>query len=320
MGVVDSTTDCLGLEAAGIIREAGPCVKDLAVGDRVFVFGAGCFSTGLIISQKYCAKIPDSLSFDEAATMPCVYSTVLHGLLDIGRLEAGQTVLIHSACGGVGLAAIQICLMVGAQIYCTVGSEEKKDHLASVFDIPRSRILYSRDSTFLDDVLAATNGRGVDLVLNSLSGDLLHASWRCVAEFGSMIEIGKRDFIGHGKLNLDVFEANRSYHGVDLGLLAERKPRGVTRYEMREREGEAEGTTRRTMLMVIMKGYWNRLSNFTNKVSSARFNRSNVLRRVMWRRRFDLCRKDSTSAKLSCPWTRSTRHRSNRNHISHDSG
>ncbi|KAI8160165.1 Highly reducing polyketide synthase [Colletotrichum sp. SAR 10_70] len=224
MGIVDSANSRMGLEAAGVVREIGPNVRTLAPGDRVFVFGGGCFSTGITISEKLCVKIPDSLSFEDAATMPCVFSTVIHGLLDIGRLESGDSVLIHSACGGVGLAAMQICKMAGAEIFCTVGSEEKAKYLMSTFGMPRDHIFQSRDASFLPDILDATGGRGVDIVLNSLSGELLHASWSCVAEFGRMIEIGKRDFIGNGKLALNPFEMNRSYHGVDLGHLIELKP------------------------------------------------------------------------------------------------
>ncbi|EQB57236.1 KR domain-containing protein [Colletotrichum gloeosporioides Cg-14] len=224
MGIVDSANSRMGLEAAGVVREIGPKVRALAPGDRVFVFGGGCFSTGITISEKLCVKIPDSLSFEDAATMPCVFSTVIHGLLEVGRLEAGDSVLIHSACGGVGLAAIQICNMAGAEIFCTVGSEEKAEYLMSTFGMPRDHIFQSRDASFLPDILKATGGRGVDIVLNSLSGELLHASWSCVAEFGRMIEIGKRDFIGNGKLALNPFEMNRSYHGVDLGHLIELKP------------------------------------------------------------------------------------------------
>ncbi|KAI8272976.1 Highly reducing polyketide synthase FUM1 [Colletotrichum sp. SAR 10_98] len=224
MGIVDSANSRMGLEAAGVVREIGPNVRALAPGDRVFVFGGGCFSTGITISEKLCVKIPDSLSFEDAATMPCVFSTVIHGLLEVGRLEFGDSVLIHSACGGVGLAAMQICKMAGAEIFCTVGSEEKAKYLMSTFGMPRDHIFQSRDASFLPDLLDATGGRGVDIVLNSLSGELLHASWSCVAEFGRMIEIGKRDFIGNGKLALNPFEMNRSYHGVDLGHLIELKP------------------------------------------------------------------------------------------------
>ncbi|KAK2038839.1 KR domain-containing protein [Colletotrichum somersetense] len=225
MGIVDSNASSPGLEAAGVVRQTGPDTKALAEGDRVFVFGGGCFSTGIVISEKLCVKIPDALSFEDAATMPCVFATVIYGLLDVARISEGDSVLIHSACGGVGLAAIQICKMVGAEIYCTVGSDEKIRHLGEFYGIPRDRIFNSRDLSFLPDVLRATEGRGVDVVLNSLSGELLHASWDCVAAFGKMIEIGKRDLIGNGNLALNPFVHNRSYHGVDLGHLIEIKPR-----------------------------------------------------------------------------------------------
>ncbi|KAK6954931.1 hypothetical protein Daesc_002560 [Daldinia eschscholtzii] len=222
MGIVENRVKVtLGIEASGVISKVGPDVKDLRPGDRVFLTGEGCFSTHLVVPQRLCAKIPDSLSFEDAATMPCVFATVVYGLLDVGQLQKKQTLLIHSACGGVGLAAIQVAKMIGADIYCTVGNEEKVQYLMSTFNIPRSRIFNSRDKSFLGDIMTATGGRGVDIVLNSLSGELLHASWECVAEFGKMIEIGKRDLIGNGKLALNVFELNRSYHGIDWGHILE---------------------------------------------------------------------------------------------------
>lgn len=224
MGIVDSPQKALGLEAAGIVKAIGPDVRNLCPGDRVLVFGGGCFSTRIVITEKLCARIPSSLDFEDAATMPCVFSTVIYGLLDVGRLASGQSVLIHSACGGVGLAAIQICKMIGADIFCTVGNEEKAKYLEDTWGIPRHRVFNSRDLSFQDSVLKATGARGVDLVLNSLSGELLHASWNCVAEFGKMVELGKRDLIGNGKLALNIFELNRSYHGVDLGHLIDLKP------------------------------------------------------------------------------------------------
>lgn len=86
--------------------------------------------------------------------------------------------------------------------------------------IPRANIFTSRDASFLEDILRATNGRGVDVVLNSLSGELLHASWQCVAEYGVMVEIGKRDFRRRAKLSMEMFEANRTFVGLDLWQLS----------------------------------------------------------------------------------------------------
>jgi NADPH:quinone reductase-like Zn-dependent oxidoreductase len=102
------------------------------------------------------------------------------------------------------------------QIYVTVGNEEKAKFIMETHGIPRDHIFNSRDESFKDDVLKATNGRGVDVVMNSLSGELLHASWKCVAEYGMMVEIGKTDLIGEGRLAMEVFEKNRGYHGVDI--------------------------------------------------------------------------------------------------------
>lgn len=90
--------------------------------------------------------------------------------------------------------------------------------------IARHHIFNSRNSSFLTDIQRETNGRGVDIVLNSLSGELLHTSWKCVAEYGKMLEIGKRDFIGRGMLSMDLFEANRGFFGIDLARLSVERP------------------------------------------------------------------------------------------------
>jgi hypothetical protein len=112
----------------------------------------------------------------------------------------------------------------------TVGSEEKVKFIMEAHGIPRENIFNSRDESFKDDIMRATNGRGVDVVLNSLSGELLHASWKCVAEYGMMIEIGKGDLIGQGRLAMEVFEQNRGYHGVDVSKLGLEHPVQTTKY------------------------------------------------------------------------------------------
>lgn len=120
---------------------------------------------------------------------------------------------------GVGICAINVAKWIGARIYATVGTEEKAAFLTNEFGIPRSNIFNSRDGSFLDDVMKATEGVGVDLVLNSLSGELLHTSWKCVAPHGAMIEIGKRDMVGRGQLALDPFEDNRTFMGGEVARL-----------------------------------------------------------------------------------------------------
>lgn len=105
-----------------------------------------------------------------------------------------------------------------------MGNEEKVQYLVETFDIPRNRIFHSRNTSFLLGLMRETDNKGVDIVLNSLSGELLHASWKCAANFGKMIEIGKRDFIGFGRLNMDLFEANRSFCGMDLAQVCSERP------------------------------------------------------------------------------------------------
>ncbi|KAL7621887.1 hypothetical protein AAE478_007387 [Parahypoxylon ruwenzoriense] len=224
-GIIQSSTPGripLGYEMSGIVRKVGSAVTDLAPGDRVMALCNGCLGTKNITPAEIATKIPDDLSFEAAATIPVCFGTVIYSLIDIGRLEAGQSILIHSACGGVGLAALQLSRTLGAEIYATVGSEKKVEYLVNNFGIPRSRIFNSRDASFAEGVMRETGGRGVDLVLNSLSGELLHESWRCVARFGIMVELGLRDSKGSGRLNMLPFAENRAYYGVNLSEFKER--------------------------------------------------------------------------------------------------
>ncbi|GIJ99998.1 type I iterative polyketide synthase [Aspergillus viridinutans] len=220
LDIVHSKDSRLGLEAAGVVRKVGSEVTNCSPGDRVFVIGPGCFATTIVVAAARCTKIPDSLSIQDAATMPLVFSTVIHCLVDIGQLDKSQTVLIHSASGGVGLAAMQICQMLGATIYATVSSKEKGDYLIKTYGIPENHIFSSRDSSFLSEAMNATHGRGVDIVLNTLSGELFHASCECVTECGKLIDLAK----GNSQLSGKHFRSNATYTVVDLTDYIRLKP------------------------------------------------------------------------------------------------
>ncbi|KAK5991432.1 Highly reducing polyketide synthase FUM1 [Cladobotryum mycophilum] len=214
----------IGLDGAGIIRSLGAGVKDFVVGDRVAcVIPRGAMSTARV-PYAACYKIPDDMSLQEAATIPNVFITALYSLVDVARVTAGQTVLIHSAAGGLGHAALAICKYLKAEVFATVGSEEKVEYLVTKFNIPRNRIFNSRNDSFVDSIMHETNGQGVDIVLNSLSGKLLHASWACVSEFGCMVELGKRDLIDSGSLAMKPFLKNRTYTCVDVGHIGIKRP------------------------------------------------------------------------------------------------
>jgi NADPH:quinone reductase-like Zn-dependent oxidoreductase len=120
--------------------------------------------------------------------------------------------------------------MIGAEIYTTVSSEKKTDFLMQEFSLPRTHIFNSRSVSFEQDLLKATNGKGVDLALNSLSGSLLHATWRCIAKWGTMVEISKRDLLGAAKLDMEVFLANRSYRCVDIDAMCKERPEMISRF------------------------------------------------------------------------------------------
>ncbi|WQF89974.1 Putative Acyl transferase domain superfamily, quinone oxidoreductase/zeta-crystallin, thiolase [Colletotrichum destructivum] len=232
MGLIDpSSPKGLGCEASGVVTATGSLVTNLRIGDRVMVFApqAACFSTDIQAPAQLCIRIPDELGFADAATMPCVFVTVLRALLDKAGLQAGQTVLVHSAAGGVGIAAMQVARWIGATVYATVGSEEKVDFISKTWNIPREHIFSSRDSRFVEGIKAATGGRGVDVVLNSLAGELLHASWECVAPHGTFIELGKRDTLAGGRLAMEAFDGNRSFIGVEMANLAAQDPSIIAR-------------------------------------------------------------------------------------------
>ncbi|KAL2074713.1 hypothetical protein VTL71DRAFT_8492 [Oculimacula yallundae] len=230
-----------GYEAAGVVRRVGKNVTKLRAGDRAVVLGSSTFSTVLTAPAILCEKLSDNISFLEGACIPTVFMTAVYGLMDLGHLSKDQSVLIHSGCGGVGLAAIQVAQMLGAEIYTTVGSESKVQYLMETCGIPRNRIFNSRSDSFVENLLRETGGKGADVVLNSLSGELLHASWKCVAEWGTMVEIGKRDLLGNGRLDMHQFLANRSYCCLDLDQMTTDRPEVENRLLRYTLECFAEG-------------------------------------------------------------------------------
>lgn len=224
MQIIPGRDPKFGYEAAGVVRRVGSKVTRHAVGDRVIAMGISTFSTVITSKEVYFEKLPDHVSFVEGACIPLVFVTAVYGLRDVGRLGKGQSVLIHSGAGGVGLAAIQVAQMLGADIYTTVGSEKKVQYLMDTYGIPRNRIFNSRNASFVDDLMRETNGKGVDVALNSLAGELLHATWKCVAKWGTMVEIGKRDLLGNARLDMGPFLENRNYRCFDIDQMRVERP------------------------------------------------------------------------------------------------
>lgn len=181
--------------------------------------GPGHFLTHERFPEWACQQLEEDEDFNVVSTLPIVFATALYALHHRARIQNGESILIHSAAGGLGIAAIQIAQLANADIYATVSTEAKKDYLVKEFGLNRDHIFNSRDSSFLPNLLAATAGRGVDIVLNSLTGDLLHDSWRACAPFGRFVEVGKRDIVDAGKLDMEVFRRNVSFTAFDLSSL-----------------------------------------------------------------------------------------------------
>ncbi|GAP86891.1 putative acyl transferase acyl hydrolase lysophospholipase [Rosellinia necatrix] len=216
MGIVPENELLLGGEGGGIITRLGPNVTDFNVGQRVAFFKKGSFGNYVQASTQVVHAIPDSMSFEEAATIPCVFMTSMYSLFNLAHMKKGDRVLIHSATGGVGIAAIQLCRYVGAEVYATVGTQEKRDFLKSQYGIPDERIFSSRTTAFAHGISEHTGGKGVNIILNSLPGELLDASWRLIADGGTMVEIGKRDILDRNALSMEPFGRNASFRALDL--------------------------------------------------------------------------------------------------------
>lgn len=212
----------IGLESAGIVARTGKAVTGFRPGDRVLV-GAQ-MSTIARAKESGTFKIPDSMSFAEAAAIPTQFGTAWEVVVERARLRKDETILIHAAAGGTGQAAVQIAHHVGATVYATVGSADKKQLLMDEYGIPEERIFYSRNTDFAKGVMRVTGGRGVDVVLNSLSGESLVASWGLVASHGRFVEIGKTDIVANSGLPMLPFLRNASFIGFDLTAWAQEKP------------------------------------------------------------------------------------------------
>nr|WP_298248446.1 type I polyketide synthase [uncultured Halomonas sp.] len=211
----------LGLEFSGVVAAVGDGVDDLAVGDAVVGFGPASFSDRLIASRQAVAPIPEGVSFAAAATIPTTFFTVYYALKHLARLAPGEKILIHGAAGGVGIAAIQVAQWLGAEIHASVGSDEKRDFLRL---LGIEHFYDSRALTFGEEVLEATDGRGVDVVLNSLAGEAINQNLRALRPFGRFLELGKRDFYENTPIGLRPFRNNLSYFGIDSDQLMKELP------------------------------------------------------------------------------------------------
>ncbi|KAK2809395.1 Type I Iterative PKS [Emmonsiellopsis sp. PD_5] len=217
-------------ECAGVVTAVGSgefVQRTYKVGDRVVGMQAQPFASYARLSGYQAHVLPENISFAEAASIQVAFTTVYYSFVNVAHLEPGQTVLIHHGSGGVGQAAIQLARHLGAEVFVTVGSEEKKRFLMDYFNITESHILSSRaaPSDLKRHLMRLTGNKGVHVVLNSTSGEMLAESWDCVASFGYHIELGRTDIDKNGYISLAPFKRNVSFASVNLLAIADERPK-----------------------------------------------------------------------------------------------
>jgi phthiocerol/phenolphthiocerol synthesis type-I polyketide synthase C len=216
----------IGMELSGRIVRVGRDVIGFAAGDAVLGFAPACFANRVRTQATAIAHKPSRLTFEEAATIPTTFFTAFYALCELARLRRGERVLVHGGAGGVGIAAIQLARHLGAEVFATAGSREKREFIRL---LGADHVLDSRSLSFADEIHALTHGIGVDVVLNSLAGEAMVRGIDTLRPFGRFLELGKRDFYENTRIGLRPFRNNVSYFGIDADQLMKVRPDLTTR-------------------------------------------------------------------------------------------
>ena len=227
----------LGGEFAGRVVRVGDAVRNLQPGDEVLGLGGGAFGTYVTTPAEWVVRRPDGLSVADAATVPIAFLTACYGLRNLAKIRPGRRVLVHAGAGGVGMTAIRLAQRAGAEVWATAGSEEKRAYLAG---LGVRHVMNSRSLTFAAEVLESTDGLGVDVVLNSLSGDFIASSLSVLAQGGCFLEIGKRDVWTAERMA--AARPDVAYHCYDILELCTREPAVVREMLEEMRRSLADGS------------------------------------------------------------------------------
>ena len=202
-----------GDEVGGVVVAVGEGVEHVAVGDDVYGLAVFGIATHSMARAADVVKLPEGISYEEAATIPVVFMTAWHAMNQSARVQAGEWVLVHAGAGGVGMAAIQIAHHLGAKVIASAGSPAKRDLLKT---LGVAEVIDSRRGDFAERVMELTDRRGVDVVLNALASEAIPMGLSCLAEYGRFIEIGKRDIYQNSRLPLWSLRKNASFHVVAM--------------------------------------------------------------------------------------------------------
>ena len=215
----------LGHECSGIITRVGKDA-DLNVGDRVCALVTDCFRSFVRAKSNVAIRVPCDVDLEKFASVPVAFTTAFLAIHNLAHMQQNESILIHSAADGAGQAAVQVAQSLGAEIFATVSSLEKKKLLIDRYGIPEGNIFSSEDCAFANGIKRIA-GRGVDVVLNSLVGEGLIASWEAIAPFGRFIEMGKMDIWQNSSLPMASFDNNVSFHALDISTWTSQRPLAV---------------------------------------------------------------------------------------------
>ncbi|KAG0646234.1 Highly reducing polyketide synthase [Hyphodiscus hymeniophilus] len=221
----------MGCESSGIISRVGSTTASLGFkpGDRVALLTDGHYGNLIRAHWTSAVHIPDSMSFEVAASIPTAYALAYVSLFSTARLQIGESILIHTATSGFGQAAIVLAKHVGAEIFVTVGSAAKSKFIAEMYGIPEDHIFSSRSVSFTAAVMSKTNGKGVDVVLNTLAGALMQASFDCVAPFGRFVQVRKDSSRLSSCLDMGTISRAVSFTSVDLAAMMQYRSQEISR-------------------------------------------------------------------------------------------
>jgi NADPH:quinone reductase-like Zn-dependent oxidoreductase len=218
----------LGGECAGVVTAVGDGVQHVKPGDQVVALAPASFASYTLTLGEFVTFRPAALTPEEAATIPIAFLSAYYALCSLGRMKAGERVLIHAASGGVGLAAIQLARQVGAEIFATAGSPKKREYLKS---LGIQHVMDSRSTDFAEQIMEITGGEGIDLVLNSLTGETIGSSLSVLREGGRFLELGKTDLWDQQRV--DAARPGVVFHAIALDQMMADQP-GLVRQLMQE--------------------------------------------------------------------------------------
>ncbi|KAK6598095.1 polyketide synthase [Botrytis cinerea] len=225
LGRYHNNDNLLGCESSGIVTRVGVNCKTFVPGDRACVAKFGCMNTYVRAHSDLVFQIPKGMTSEEAAGSIMPGSTAYHSLINVAKLKRGESILIHAASGATGQMAIQIAKYLNCDIYVTVGFDKKKKILMEQYGIPEDHIFYSRNLSFVKGIRRMTQGRGIDVVLNYLSGDALIATWELIAPYGRFIELGTLDIYTNTKLPMSSFAKNVTFAAITIDSLNIERPK-----------------------------------------------------------------------------------------------